>query len=408
MSHVVAMSAAEAAYEADASPCEIESVELNADFARREAMLAEEWHKLFARDTTASIFHHLEYAAKESAQFPAGNRLPSFIVTAREEGELTVLGAAVPKSLPVRGATALVLGNRLHGYRLVANRLLGDALEETQVRLVESLAEQVRARGGEFLLVEDLEDTSTLWTHLHDLRRKGFELYAPTGVHARRKIRMPATLEEFWGRMSSKTRSNFRRNQKKFTGGTLRVVREVDQIEDFLRLAHQVSLNTWQTECLGLRIHNNAAEAELLKFLARQGTLRSYLLLQGERPVAFVLGNQFRRYFNFEEFGFDRDFTELSPGTHLLLAVVEEMYRHDTPEWFDFGGGDAEYKRGMANTETCSACFWLIPPGSRAAWAMRSQIAYQRVKKLGGNLLKQAGLFAKVRHFLRRGQKTHS
>src|SRR5690606_38988947 len=111
---------------------------------------------------------------------------------------------------------------------------------------------------------------------------------------------------------------NFRRAEKKLGELELERITEAAQILEFLEQARSVSERSWQARQLGLRITNDPAEYASFAFLAEQRALRSYLLKRERRPIAFVVGTQFRGRFIYEEVGFDREFAALSPGNVLL------------------------------------------------------------------------------------------
>mgnify|MGYP005729650203 FL=1 len=106
---------------------------------------------------------------------------------------------------------------------------------------------------------------------------------------------------------------------------------------------------------------------------------------------------------NYEEVGYDRRFRKQAPGQMLLMKVLEELYEDSPPRVFDFGGGDAEYKRIFSNVESESGNVWLLRPGLRS----RMIVAYLSGRRkfaqgLRGALAK-TGLLDWVRKKTRRG-----
>jgi len=181
-------------------------------------------------------------------------------------------------------------------------------------------------------------------------------VYTPGGTRPWHLTRIYANSEEYLSQMSSKTRSTLRKKAKKLAeagGGELKLTR-VDlahQVAGFIAEAVTVSRNSWQHEILGNRINDSIDERTWNESLADAGLLRSYLLKAGDRACAFVVGYQFNDVFHYVELGYDRQFSEQSPGTVLLHLLIQDLCDHQAPATLNFGMGDGDYKRRFGNMQ---------------------------------------------------------
>lgn len=381
----------------------VEVVNLLDEFNNPLSTIRGEWLELYERDAGASIFHHPDYTGTELPFLPQ-SRLPSLILICRYNGRAVGLGGLLPKVSRSRYVGGVGPNLKLHGYRLVGNRFLTGGDDAVQEKLLAAATQEVIRRGARYLLIEDVDQEASLLTLARSYTTRGYGIYSPTSFQVRLKIDLPRTSAEYFGKFSSKTRNTFRRKEKKL--GEIKVIRcsTVDQVADFLRDAHQISVNTWQTEQFGLRVKNDASDLAQFTFLASQGALRSYLLYQDEIPMAFIIGNQHRGLYRYEEVGFDRKFHSLSPGQVLLLKVLDDMFGDNPPECFDFGMGDADYKRMLANVETTAGNIWLVPPGIRG----RSLVTYlngsRSIRQCGRQMIKVLGWYRKMRQKSRLGK----
>jgi len=75
-----------------------------------------------------------------------------------------------------------------------------------------------------------------------------------------------------------------------------------------------------------------------------------------------MIGHQDKGCFHYEEVGYATSFAKFSPGQMLLVQVLDDLWEHDRPAWFDFGGGEADYKQFFSNHESRSGTIWLFPP----------------------------------------------
>jgi CelD/BcsL family acetyltransferase involved in cellulose biosynthesis len=133
-------------------------------------------------------------------------------------------------------------------------------------------------------------------------------------------------------------------------------VRDPAQVAQFLGDVDRVYNASWQARTYGERRRDTPAEVQRLQALASMGHLRSYILSEEGRAIAFVLGFQYRGRYTYEETGYDLSRSSTSPGSILTYAVIEDLFRADVPHILDFGFGDGAYKRTFGNNayEVCS------------------------------------------------------
>ena len=358
------------------------------------------WQKLFERDPCADILQHPELVLTELRYLSeCPSTLPMFIQC--DHGTETVAVAIlVPKS--TGGEKKFGPMWNLHGYRLAGNRLLGNPAAEEQRQLLKAVAGVLQSSGADFLLVEDIESTDELLSVLA-ASPAGLRLFRRNPPQRRLKIELPKTIDDYYAAFSSKSRGTLRRKARLFGECRLERIDHPDQVADFLQAAAAISANSWQHDLLGERIASDSSQLEMLTTLAIEGALRSYVLWKADRAVSFVIATQYRGVLKFEETAYDRDFAKQSPGQVLLMKMLEDLFENDRPCVFDFGGGDADYKRKFGNVESESGNIWLLPPGVRS----RLIVAYLCSRRFLSGCLRSAlaksGLLEFVRQMTRRG-----
>ncbi len=375
------------------------------------------WCELLDRDTSACISQHPDYAfaathtesrRSDSRSDPLDDSdelaiRPTGLVLceATRNDQLVALGVLAPKSMSWRQAGGFGPARDIHGYRLCGNRLLGNPGDELQRQMLAACATFALEQHATFLLIEDLERDAPLFAAAESLTHDGFRLFSPTGIQERLKIEFPSKPDDYWSKFSSKTRNTFRRKQKKI--GPTRVIRitEPGQVAEFIEAAHVISRRTWQSDQLGLRIRNNESELRLFTFLTTQRALRSYLLFVEDKPVAFLFGTQFKGLFSYEEVGYDLDYAERSPGQVLLLHVLDDLLKDDPPRVFDFGGGDADYKRLFATKTSTSGNVWLVPPGLKPQACLTYLRGCRFLDRMARNMVRRLGLTTLLRQLIR-------
>jgi CelD/BcsL family acetyltransferase involved in cellulose biosynthesis len=140
--------------------------------------------------------------------------------------------------------------------------------------------------------------------------------------------------------------------------------------------------DTWQAKTFGYTPRDTGPQRRYLCGIAERGWLRSYLLVNDQRPIAFGLGYQYDNVYYFAETGFVQDFSDYGPGTVLMHLFIEDFYHVRRPEILDFGLGDAAYKRSFGNVRREAAAVYLVPSGrwrlvialQRAIYAVESKV----------------------------------
>ena len=392
--------------------CAVRSLEIGGRFAETSAGELADWCRVFDRDAAAPIFADPNLVLLEASAAFEQHQRRAMLFHCRQGGEPRAAAALLPKELRIPRAGWIGQSSPLRGYVVAGKQCLvaapefenGDAAryEPALTELLCAAANSLRPSRSDFVLFEDLEPAGPLWDALRQLDRRRFRVVAPNGFQERLRIRLPRSAGEYWSQFTSKTRSTFRRKLKKLGQVSVERIASPQQVPEFLQAAHEISRNTWQSERLGLRVRNDDAERRLFGMLAEKGAVRSYLLRKDGRPVAFLIGNQYRGYFNYEEVGFDRDFAEQSPGQVLLVQVLEDLFEHDPPEWFDFGGGDAAYKRQFANHRSTSGNVWVVPRTLRLELILGYLATCRRADRAARTMLAKTGLLTRLRQMVRR------
>ena len=362
-----------------------------------------DWQALFDRDPHASPLQHADYVLAELDGARTVSKLEPVLVRAGTDSDCGALGILVPKDIRSGQVGGIGPSWSLHGLRLAGGRFLCEHDSfQLQSSLLAAATQHCQRVGADFLLIEDLDEGSPLFGAVQNKVVHGCRLFASHDVQPRWRIQFPALAEDYWKTFSSRSLSKFRRSLKKFGNVRLECITSLEQLPEFLRAAHEISKLSWQTRLFGLRIRNDDTELRSMSILAEHGLLRSYLWWIEGKPAAFALCNQHRGCFRYEEIAYCQEFAQFSPGRVMLQQIVEDLLSHDSPQTFDFGGGDAEYKRQFANHESRSGTVWLVPPTWRAGLSLAYLQSCRRVRAAARSVVQTCGLATKARQWIRR------
>jgi len=167
-------------------------------------------------------------------------------------------------------------------------------------------------------------------------------------------IAMQSSFEEYLRKFSSKSRNTLRRKVRKFaesSGGHAdwREYRTTEDMQQFYRVALQVSALTYQDRLLKAGLPKGEDFQREVLGLASRGLARGYLLYYRGRAIAYMLctltntGVSLYRYV-----GYDPEFRSWSPGIVLFYLVFEKLFSQRDFRIFDFTEGEGDQKRFFA------------------------------------------------------------
>lgn len=387
---------------------EMEFVPLESAQLQSISPIYQNWMELFQNDPNSNLQQHPDYIVSLIPGLKNSHpQHTGYLMRCLKQGNVIAVGILLPKSMSTKVLKGLGPGRLLSGYYLSGSQFLLQPNYEQDEPLLEQLLISATSfchqQQAAFLLLDDLLINDPL-NRLAQNSKDHFLTYSHSGFQDRSLIHFPENPEEYWKQFRSKSRGKQRRLLRQNNDMRLVRVTEPAQVADFLEAAHQISLNTWQSQRLGLRIENSEMELEEFTFLAINGYLRCYMLMKGDQPIAFKIGSQHKGVFRDIEVGFDLDHASTSPGEALLLMTLDDLIKQDTPHTFDFGEGDAEYKQRYSSEITQSCSLLLLQPTIKnrllSAYLKSSLSLDHTIRKV----LKTTGLYTAVRQILRYGK----
>jgi hypothetical protein len=348
-----------------------------------------------AQDPEANVHCHSALAFSEAK---TRGRTP--IVVARW-AENRILSFGVMLDRPLRISLAPGLRVDLRSHKLLESVVVGDRSHESLAALAEAIWKLLNSGETDSLLVEDLEVDSPLWKALTARNTYGVRAFLPTPPQPHWSIRLPERPEDYWNQFHGRTLSKLRQKARKM--GALRCYRTAEEVEEFLGIASQIGNRTWQARRLGTRVTDAPDELGYWKAVARRGAMRSYVLEHEQRPAAFALASQWKGWLYYHEIGYDQALGGYSPGTVLLFRILQDLIERDCPRIFDFGFGDADYKRIFCNHQVASSSLVLV----RGALLPLSLMWADRLRGDGARAcraaLRRLGLHTRFRQRYRKG-----
>lgn len=274
-----------------------------------------------------------------------------------------LIGTRGPLSINCKIGYLKIFRPSLRGVTVHYRGYLGDFSESSCRRLLSVLETSIRDNQIDVVMFKQLSLHSPLYSQVREVPpRLCRSRFPKIDMHWRMNI--PDRMESFYAQHSSKTRGTLQRyvrNLEKCHRVQLVECTDLQTLTKTLPAAAEVSRQTYQN-ALGWGLRNDTAVRLQLQTAAQLGWLYLHMLYLDDAPCAFQLGFRYRGTYFLQQMGFLPELKKLHIGTVLFLHVVERLCHDSSVNHFDFGFGDAEYKRRFATEHWNEATLYMFAP----------------------------------------------
>lgn len=285
--------------------------------------------------------------------------------------------------------------------------LTGDAAVEACAQLLVSVLSLLRSR--ECLFLEGMPEGGPLQKALNSANARAASVRLQLGEPFEHQfITMPDSFAAYLQQLGSRSRQSVQYSQRRLLKDMEGDVKcecfeTEESIDRFVADAVTVSRKTYQWNLLGLGLRDAEALTATLKFSARNGWARSFLLYCKGTPVAFMLGSQHGDAYYYDDVGYDPDYAKQSVGTVLQLMVLEFLLgRDDRPKYFDFSTGYGEHKGRFGNMSRREVNLLVMPATLANRTLVRSHRLTDSTSQLAASVLERVGVKDKLKRLIRR------
>ena len=231
-------------------------------------------------------------------------------------------------------------------------------LAERNFQSLSNMTNPLTAEGGSLKLPQILRPTT--YQQMRDdgtiSRTLGFDRNAIRYVaHRGRRYfidLLPGTFDDYFAKFSAKTRNTLKRKIRHFaerSGGTVdfRICSSPDEMIKFRSQALTVSAVSYQRK-IGFGLPESGEFSTHLMEQAAKGRVYGFLLMEHNKPVAYVYCRIDQDIVVYSYCGYDPEFAQFSPGTVLLFLVIKWLFQQEKFKIFDLGNDGWGYKTMFA------------------------------------------------------------
>jgi len=164
---------------------------------------------------------------------------------------------------------------------------------------------------------------------------------------------IPETVEKFYTNRSKKHRKHLRQYQNKLNRKYSDQIKfytfsKPEEVFQAIKDATAVSKSTYQF-ALGVGVEDSPVKHSLLQTAAEKGWFRGHILYINNEPVAFRFVLKYGKVYHGDGTGYDQKWKSFRVGTILFIKVLEQLCVENNVDYYDFGFGDAQYKKSYGD-----------------------------------------------------------
>ncbi len=241
---------------------------------------------------------------------------------------------------------------RLPGHDLILS------VDEDRPPLARAFLCAIERRDFDLFILPELRQGSPLLSVLAGAgKRQGalaiFHTSAKGDIAYRGNLK--STYAEYMASFGSKRRGDINRLLKPWRANPnarLEEYRTVDRIPEYLAQLDVLLAQTWQGRVGKAHKRDTPEHRRLLEAAAKRNWLRSFILFDKDRPIAFTHAFQYRGIFTLEDVGYDQAYAKQGPGAALNHLIIERLHdAEDRAKAIDVGVGENHYKHYMSDEE---------------------------------------------------------
>jgi hypothetical protein len=280
----------------------------------------------------------------------------------------------------------------------------GNTSAENSREIVRSILESLGHGEADVAMLHQARAGSALYENALKLpgRATSDHLARP---EARQLLSLPDSVEQLNRGFSQGLRAELRKKKRKlladFDGRvSIRRVRDACELDAIIPDIEKIAMKTYQRG-IGVGFVDTPETRRRLRFCAEKGWVRAYVVYIDDCPASFWTGTVNDGTFASDDVGYDPRFREYSPGSFVLMTLLEDLCAEGVRE-VDFGPGEAEYKARFGNHHVMEASVHIFAPSLKGLGlnAMRTMTSATHV--IGKAMLGRANLLAPIKRFWRK------
>ena len=165
---------------------------------------------------------------------------------------------------------------------------------------------------------------------------------------------IPESYEKFLKTLKLNERKNIKRYARKLESDLIgkieiKFYQSLEDIDRIMEDVEEIATKTYQSK-LGVTMINDRDTRKRIQFELQNSRLLVWVLYIEEKPVSYWTGLLYKKSILGSTMGYLQEYSQYRPGLYLMVKMIAYFCGSDRFCKFDFGFGDADYKREYAST----------------------------------------------------------
>ena len=334
------------------------------DFEGIEA-IRRTWEKLHAEESYPRINADID---RYLTTLKASNKTAEpYVIVIKEKGlpSAMLIGIVDKSHLKCTIGRWTLLKPVLRQLSVVYGGIIGNQTEQISRALVGELMKELRSGRIDVVYFNYLETGSSMYRAARKIPGLLSRCYSHK-IEVHWRMTLPKDINSFYESISAKHAHHLRKLRNKLQKAYPNEIQFVTyrhqaELDTAIKTTSEISSTTYQY-AYGLGVVDDHQTRTILSQAARLGWLQIDILYINNEPAAFQLAMRYRNTYFGYKIGFNPKWEKFRIGTVLFLKVTEALCADPSIKYYDFGFGDAEYKRSYCDTDWTEGYIYIFAP----------------------------------------------
>ena len=304
----------------------------------KDFWISKQWHPWTDFDYYVNIVIHEKGILKPNIIVVYENKTPIFLL----------IGNIIVKDYKLKLGYKSIFGIKSKYLKIMYGGILGDQSPKVCRETIYFIKNILSKEKIDYVFFKELDTNSELFKASKNFGGK-FIVSKIDIPNPHLYLDIPESYEKFLYARTQKERQNIRRNTKKlekdFKGRfEIKLYQNLEDADTIMSDTNEIASKTYQSK-LGATMFDDKITRDKIQYELQNKRFYVWIMYIEKKPVAYWICIVYGKTCLGSKTGYLQEYNQYRPGLHLFSIMIEYFCKTDFVNRFDFGFGDAAYKR---------------------------------------------------------------